>query len=153
MVFANDQDESKEWGLEVVGEVLCKENITYLGYYTVTAGVDLQQINTTDIYVVDRETPAQSEITVTLPAATILHVVPDLERSRVVHEDVSLLSQFCGTKLPDMVLEAQQKIEEYSRNAALEKGILRTAQERAGFELQQLLIKIGYPNVYFKYGD
>jgi Protein of unknown function (DUF4230) len=153
MVFANDQDVSKEWGLEVVGEVVCRENITYLGYYTVTAGVDLQKIAPTDIYVVDRETPAQSVITITLPAAVILHIEPDTQRSRVVHKDVSIISQFCGTKLPEMVLEAQLKIEEYAKGAALEKGILQMAQERASFELQQLLIKIGYPDVYFKYSE
>jgi hypothetical protein len=153
MVFVNDQDESKGWGLEVVGEVVCRENITYLGYYTVTAGVDLQKIAPSDILITNDGILSQTLITITLPAATILHVDPDTQRSRVVHKDVSIISQLCGTKLPEMVLEAQLKIEEYARNAALEKGILRMAQEQAGFELQQLLLNIGYPKVFIQYTE
>jgi hypothetical protein len=153
MVFVNDQDESKGWGLEVVGEVVCRENITYLGYYTVTAGVDLQKIAPSDILITNDGILSQTLITITLPAATILHVDPDTQRSRVVHKDVSIISQLCGTKLPEMVLEAQLKIEEYARNAALEKGILRIAQEQAGFALQQLLLNIGYPKVFIQYTD
>jgi hypothetical protein len=153
MVFVNDQDESKGWGLEVVGEVVCRENITYLGYYTVTAGVDLQKIAPSDILITNDGILSQTLITITLPAATILHVDPDTQRSRVVHKDVSIISQLCGTKLPEMVLEAQLKIEEYARNAALEKGILRIAQEQAGFALQQLLLNIGYPKVFIQYTE
>ena len=153
MVFANDQDVSKGWGLEVIGEVVCRENITYLGYYTVTAGVDLQKITPSEILITNDGIPAQTLITITLPAATILHIEPDTQRSRVVHKDVSIISQLCGTKLPEMVLEAQVKIEEFARNAALEKGILRIAQEQAGFELQQLLLNVGYPKVFFRYNE
>ena len=153
MVFVNDQDESKGWGLEVIGEVVCRENITYIGYYTVTAGVDLQQITPADILVNNDEITAQTQVTITIPAAAIMHIVPDTQRSRVVHKDVSIISQLCGTKLPEMVLDAQMKIEEYARNAALEKGILRMAQERAGFELQQLLYKLGYPKVFLLYHE
>jgi hypothetical protein len=153
MVFVNDQDESKGWGLEVVGEVVCRENITYLGYYTVTAGVDLQQITPSDILISNDGIPAQTYITITVPAATILHIEPDTQHSRVIHKDVSIISQLCGTKLPEMVLEAQVKIKEYSRTAALEKGILRMAQEKAGFELQQLLYKMGFPNVFIQYNE
>jgi hypothetical protein len=153
MVFANDQDVRKGWGLEVIGEVVCRENITYLGYYTVTAGVDLQEITSSDILITNDGIPAQTLITITLPTATILHVDPDTQRSRVVHQDVSIISQLCGTKLPEMVLEAQVKIEEYATNAALQKGILRMAQEQAGLELQQLLVNIGFPNVFLQYSE
>jgi hypothetical protein len=153
MVFVNDQDESKGWGLEVIGEVVCRENITYLGYYTVTAGVDLQQITPSDILVSSDGIPAQTYITITVPAATILHIEPDTQHSRVIHQDVSIISQLCGTKLPEMVLEAQAKIKGYARTAALEKGILRMAQEKAGFELQQLLYKMGFPNVFIQYNE
>jgi hypothetical protein len=151
MVFANDQDVSKSWGLEVVGEVVCYEKITYLGYYTVTAGVDLQKITPSDILITNDGILAQTMITITLPAAAILHVEPYAQLSRVIHQDVSLISQLCGTKLPEMVLEAQAKIQEFARNAALQKGILRTAEEQAGFELQQLLANIGYPKVFIRY--
>lgn len=153
MVFVNDQDESREWGLSVVGEVLCREDITYIGYYTVTAGVDLQQITPSDILIINDGIPTQTSITLTLPAATILHIEPDTQRSRVIHKDLSIISQFCGTKLPEMVLDAQIKIEEYAKNAAQQKDILGIAQKQAGFEVQQLLSTIGYPKVFIRYNE
>jgi hypothetical protein len=153
MVFANDQDESKKWGLEVLGTGACQEGITYLGYYTVTAGLDLRSINQSDILVTNDGNPAQAMITITLPTAAILHVERDSQRSRVVHKDAPVISQLCGTKLSEMVLEAQVKIAEYARNAALEKGILRMAQEQAGFNLQRLLFSIGFPKVFIQYRE
>jgi hypothetical protein len=151
MAFVNDQEVSKEWGLEVVGEVTCWESITYLGYYTVTAGVDLHEITPADIQITNDEVLGTPSITITLPTAKIMHVEPDNQRSRVLDDDVSIISQLCGTKLPEMVLEAQVKIDEYSKNAALQKDILSMAQEKAGFELQQLLFNLGYPNVFIQY--
>ena len=148
MVFANDQDVSKVWG--VAGA--CRESITYLGYYTVTAGVDLNEITADDIVVDNDGNPALAEVTITIPPAAILHVEPDTQRSRVIHQEPSIISQVCGTKLPDMVLEAQANIQEYSVNAALQKGILQTAQERAGFEIQKLLLTVGYPKVTVRFG-
>ncbi len=151
MVIANDQDVSKKWGVEVVGEVACYEKITYLGYYTVTAGVDLQRITPADILITNDAIPSQANVTITVPGAEILHVELDQERSRMIHQDVAILSQVCGTKLPDMVLEAQGKIYDYARNAALNKDIQGMAQEQAGLELQQLLYNLGFTKVNIGY--
>lgn len=143
MVFANDQDLTRVWGLQSA----CREGMTYLGYYTVTAGVDLRQITSQNIQVDTTESGKNPAITITLPEASIMHVELDTQRSRVVHHDVSLLSQICGTQLPEMVTEAQANLQKISEQAALQKEILGMAQDRASFELQKLLLNMGFSRV------
>jgi hypothetical protein len=149
MVFANDIDITKVWGLEGA----CRETLTYLGYYTVTAGVDLQLLAEENVTVKNRDDPAQTEITITLPPASILHVELDTKRSRVVHNETSIISQICGTKLGEMVMEAQAKIKNIVETSANQQDILKLAQERASFELQKMLLTMGYARVNVKYDD
>src|SRR5450759_3259688 len=78
MVVANDRDITKVWGLEGA----CRESVTYLGYYLITAGVNLQNITTSDIKVENGVNPHQASITITLPPANILHVELDTQHSR-----------------------------------------------------------------------
>ncbi len=149
MVFANDLDITKTWGIEGT----CREKLTYLGYYTVTAGVDLQVLSEENVKVVSSGGPPQTEITITLPPATILHVELDTQRSRVVHNEGSIISQICGTRLGEMVMEAQAKIQNIAETSANQKDILKLAQERASFELQKLLLTLGYTKVTVLYDD
>ncbi len=143
MILADDIDLTRVWGLEG----LCRENVTYLGYYNITAGVDLQQISAANIKVDQGATLAETSIQIQAPPAMILHSELDTARSRVVHSDISLISQICGTQLPDMVVEAQADIQKTVVQAAIKKGILEQAQERAGFELQRLLLSMGFSKV------
>ena len=149
MVFANDMDITKSWGLEGA----CRETLTYLGYYTVTAGVDLQMLSEENVLVESSGGPPQTEITITLPSASILHVELDTKRSRVVHNETSLISQICGTKLGEMVMEAQSRIQNIAESSANQKEILKLAQDRASFELQKMLLKLGYTKVNILYDD
>ena len=143
MTLAEDIDLTRVWGLEG----LCRESLTYLGYYNITAGVDLQQITAADIQVEQGATLGETSILIKAPPAGILHSELDTARSRVVHSDVSIFSQICGTQLPDMVTEAQSNIQKTAVQAAIKKGILEQAQERAGFELQRLLLSMGFSKV------
>ena len=143
MILADDLDITRVWGLEG----LCRETMTYLGYFNVTAGVDLQQLSPADIQVEQGATLAETRILIRAPEANILHSELDTARSRVVHNDVSLLSQICGTQLPDMVTQAQADIQKIVVQAAIKKGILEQAQERAGFELQRMLLSMGFSKV------
>jgi hypothetical protein len=149
MVITNDQDISKVWGFGG----LCQESLTYLGYYTVTAGVDLQNMAGTDIILEGGGTPAQNAVTLRLRPAQILHVELDTQQSRVVHSDVSLLSQLCGTQLPAMVLEAQTNLEKIAEASALQQGIIKMAQDRASFELQKTLVQMGFTNVTVTFNE
>jgi hypothetical protein len=149
MVLANDQDISKVWGIEGA----CQESLTYLGYFTVTAGVDLQNITGKDVILEGNGIPAQTAVTLILPPANILHVELDTQRSRVVHSNVSILSQFCGTQLPTMVLEAQSNLRTTAEASAREQNIIKMAQDRASFELQKVLLLLGYNNVTVQFNE
>jgi hypothetical protein len=147
MVVANDQDVTRVWGLEGV----CQEKVTYLGYFLITAGVELQNITTSDIQVVNGASPQQTSITITLAPASILHVELDTRNSRVVHHEQSIISQLCGTQLPEMVMEAQLATQQMAAGTALEEDIINMAQARAGFELQKMLMSFGFSNTIILY--
>jgi len=149
MVFANDVDITKTWGLEGA----CRETLTYLGYTTVTAGVDLQLLTEENVKVESSGGPPLTEITITLPPASILHVELDTQRSRVVHNETSIISQICGTRLGEMVMEAQAKIQNIAETSANQKDIIKLAQDRASFELQKMLLTMGYTKVTVLYDD
>ena len=149
MVLANDQDISKVWGLEGI----CHESLTYLGYFTVTAGVDLQNLAETDIILEGNGVPAQTAVTLKLPAAQILHVELDTQRSRVVNSSVSIFSQLCGTQLPAMMLEAQTNLRESAEASARQQEIIKMAQDRASFELQKLMLLLGYTKVNIQFHE
>jgi hypothetical protein len=148
MTFANDQTVTRAWGLGGV----CQEKITYLAYYDVTAGIDLSKIAPEDILIVNGGSPAQTTITITLPGAEITSVTLDTDRSRIVASQPAWVPS-CGTQAGDMTVEAQRKIKQDVEKAAKEKGILKQAQEQAGFELQRLLLKMGYPQVFIRYSN
>lgn len=147
MTLVNDQEVMRVSGIGGI----CTERIVYLGYYDVTAGVDLSKITDQDVVVVDRN--GQMTVTLTLPPAEIVDVTLDTEHSRLVLQETPTWIPGCETQVADMTLEAQHNIREYVTRAALEAGILTKAQERAGFSLQRLLYDVGYPNVVIRYGD
>lgn len=147
MVLANDQDISKIWGVEGA----CRESLTYLGYYTVTAGIDLQDIPEKDIKLDGSGDPAQTTVTLNLPPANILHVELDTQRSRVVQSNPSILSQICGTQLPEMVTEAQTNLRKSAEVAAKQQNIINMAQDRASFELKKLLLQLGFTRVNIQF--
>jgi hypothetical protein len=149
MVIANDQDISRKWGFENV----CQESLTYMAYFTVTAGVDLNDPAGTEVILDGSGVPAETSVTLRLPPARILHVELDTQHSRVVHSDPSILSQVCGTQLPVMVTQAQANLQHNAQASALQQGIVKMAQDRASFELQKILLKLGFTNVNVEFNE
>ncbi len=149
MVIANDQDITRKWGFEN----LCQENLTYMGYFNVTAGVDLNAIAGTDVIVDGSGVPAETKVTLRLPPAQILHTELDPQHSRVVHSNESIISQVCGTQLPAMVTEAQANLQKNAEKSALQQGIIKMAQDRASFELQKILLKLGFTNTNIEFKE
>ncbi len=149
MSIVNDQDIVRVSGIGG----LCTERIAYLGYYDVVAGVDLAKITEGDIVVVNDGLLDRAAVTVTIPPAEILNVVLDTQHSRIVAQDTPKWIPGCETQVADMTVEAQQIIQQYAERAAIERGILKLAQEKAGFELQRLLLETGYWNVAIRYGN
>jgi hypothetical protein len=149
MNIVGDQDVTRVSGISG----LCTEHITYLAYYDVTAGVDLAKINEDNIVVTDDGLLDKAVVTIIVPPAEILNVTLDTEHSRVVAQDTPTWIPGCETQVADMALEAQQRLREYAGWAAIDQGILQSAQERAGFELQRLLLETGYQNVTIEYAQ
>jgi hypothetical protein len=143
MAMANDQDISKSWGLQGA----CRENLTYLGYFNVTAGIDLQDIPDQNLSMEGSGAPAQTTLTLTLPPAKITHVELDTLRSRVVTSNTSILPQLCGSKLPEMVTEVQNNLRKSAEAAAKQQNILGLAEDRASFELKKILLQLGFSKV------
>ncbi len=148
MVFANDVEKGEEWG---IGNV-CKEKIHYLGYVNVTAGIDLHEITPSSITVINNQDPSKVEVTIKLPKAQYSSRLDTQNSKTLTQTDALLLPFACGgSRLPAITQAAQQSIIEAAEKAALAKGILPMAEERAGFELQQLLYNVGYPKVTIQY--
>lgn len=146
MSMVNDMDVTRVSGIAGV----CTEKITYLAYYDVTAGVDLAKIAAEDV-VVNRNDPQRIAVSITLPKAEIVNVVLNTQQSRLVAQTSPKWVPGCETQVAAMTLEAQQKIGQQVEKTALDKGILKMAQEKAGFELQRLIFSLGYLNVAIQY--
>jgi hypothetical protein len=145
LTLVNDMEIIRPSGL---GNI-CTERIVYIGYYDVTAGVDLAKIGDQDVDVV--EANGQMTVTITLPPAEIIDVTLDTDASHLALQETPKWIPGCETQVAAMTLEAQQKIKAYALETALKEGILERAQEHAGFVLQRLLYDLGYPHVVIRY--
>jgi len=105
----------------------------------VIAGVDLGKMEEGDILITEDGT-----VVVTLPPAEILVVTLDNQKSYVVDRDTGLV----GTN-PALETEARQAAEKEVLDAALEDGILDTAQRNAEMYVRQLIMALGFDEVIF----
>lgn len=131
---------------------LCVDKVRYFGLFTVSAGIDLQEITASDVVVTDNADQSQT-ITITLPPATILHAEPDIandETVKLVEVQFPWLCRY-GSQMNQAILDAQNAARADAKTAAIEAGILEEAERQAGVVLQELLKKAGYPNVVIKY--
>ncbi|HEY1016686.1 MAG TPA: DUF4230 domain-containing protein [Herpetosiphonaceae bacterium] len=149
MVIQNDTTVVREHGF--LGA--CTEELTYLAYFKVSAGVDLALLTSDRITVTNDGFPEQAEVIVTLPPAQLLHNELDTEQSRIVSQSSPRWVPGCSHEIADMTVEAQSKLRGYAQQAALEKGILIQAEENAGGELKRLLEAAGYRKVTVRYSQ
>ena len=105
----------------------------------VIAGVDLGKMQDGDILVTGDGT-----VVVTLPQAEILVATLDNQKSYVVDRDTGLV----GVN-PALETEARQAAEKEVLDAALEDGILETAQRNAELYVGQLIMALGFSDVIF----
>jgi len=115
------------------------DRVLLVGRGEVVAGLDLSALRSQDVQVKGQE------LSVRLPAPQILHTRLDNRRS-VVHDRTSgILSG------PDRDLDGQvrEEAEQRIRAAALESGILRTAETNARATLSQQLRQFGFREVRF----
>lgn len=116
------------------------DKLLFVAHGVVIAGVDLAKITPEDIRV-DGEV-----LYVRMPAAEIFVATLDNEKSYVYDRETGLLS---GAK-KDLETSARQAAEVEIRKAAVEDGILATAQTNAQNFLDRLLRDMGYAEVIFE---
>lgn len=109
----------------------------------VIAGVDLGRMGESDVLVTGDGTAI-----VKLPPAEILIVTLDNQKSYVVDRDTGLVGMN-----PALETEARQAAEREILDAAMEDGILETAQRNAEIYVRQLVLALGLRQVIFAWEE
>jgi hypothetical protein len=118
---------------------LVSDRLLLVVHGEVIAGVDLGKLQASDVVVSDRK------ISVHLPKAEILVTRLDNEKTRVYSRDTGLFTS------PDPNLETQvrQEAERQLQQAALQDGILKSADENARNSVQSILKGLGFEQIAF----
>jgi Protein of unknown function (DUF4230) len=118
---------------------LVSDRLLLMVHGEVIAGVDLGKLQASDVALNDRN------ISVRLPKAEILVTRLDNEKTRVYSRDTGLFSS------PDPNLETQvrQEAERQLQQAALQDGILKSADENARNSVQSILKGLGFDQIAF----
>jgi len=118
---------------------LVSDRLLLMVHGEVIAGVDLGKLQAGDVALSNRN------ISVRLPKAEILVTRLDNEKTRVYSRDTGLFSS------PDPNLETQvrQEAERQLQQAALQDGILKSAEENARNSVQSILKGLGFEQIAF----
>jgi hypothetical protein len=118
---------------------LVSDRLLLMVHGEVIAGVDLGKLQASDVALSNRN------ISVRLPKVEILVTRLDNEKTRVYSRDTGLFSS------PDPNLETQvrQEAERQLQQAALQDGILKSADENARNSVQSILKGLGFEQISF----
>jgi hypothetical protein len=106
----------------------------------VIAGVDLGKVQPADVSVRGRT------ISLRIPAAEIFATRIDNTRTRVYSRDTGLFS----TADPNLESEVREEAERQLQQAALQDGVLKTADQNARTTLSRMLTGLGFEQVEFR---
>ena len=115
------------------------DRLILVAHGQVIAGVDLAKMGEGDVI-----TAEGGRAVVTLPPAEVLVVTLNNQDSYVFDRDTG----FVGMN-PALETEARRAAEEEILNAALEDGILETAQQNAEAYVRNLILSLGFKEVIF----
>lgn len=124
---------------KILPDFLVGDRLLLLAQGQVVAGVDFSKLQLTDISL-ERKT-----IRVRLPGAEIFFTRLDSQNTRVYSRETGLLVPVD----PTLETEVRQQAEQQLHDAALQDGILNTAQQNARTTLTGLLKGLGFDNVEF----
>lgn len=116
------------------------QRLLLVAHGRVTAGVDLAKVQDADVEVVD------DRVIMHLPPAEVFDVYLQEDKTYVYDYEKGIFARF------DETLESQARrraVDEFQATA-LENGILAEAQSRAEWEVQRLLLLLGYETVTFR---
>jgi hypothetical protein len=124
---------------KILPDFLVGDRLLLLAQGQVVAGVDFSQLQLTDVSL-DRKS-----IRVRLPAAEVFFTRLDSQNTRVYSRETGVLVPVD----PTLETEVRQQAEQQLHDAALQDGILNTAQQNARTTLTGLLKGLGFENVDF----
>ena len=118
---------------------LAGDKLIFIAHGEVVAGVDLAELKSEDVEV-DGESAR-----VRLPRAQVFHVRLDSAKSEVFERQTGIFSR------PDRDLETQTRLEAENRlrEAALQKGLLESAQNNAQDAIRRQLGLLGFKDISF----
>ncbi|HMA37452.1 MAG TPA: DUF4230 domain-containing protein [Chloroflexia bacterium] len=116
------------------------DKILFIAHGDVIAGVDLSRLSDADVQVVS------DTVTIRLPAAEILTHRLDNQKSRVYDRQTGFFRQAD----PNLETQIRQEAEKEITDAAVEDGILKTAQDNAEKTVRILLHSLHYDTVIFE---
>jgi hypothetical protein len=124
---------------KILPDFLVGDRLLLLAQGQVVAGVDFSHLQLTDVSL------DHKSIRVRLPAAEVFFTRLDSQNTRVYSRETGVLVPVD----PTLETEVRQQAEQQLHDAALQDGILNTAQQNARTTLTGLLKGLGFENVAF----
>lgn len=138
VVFGMDKIISGGYESAYLPKFLAGDRLLLLAYGDVTAGVDLSRLDPESGVAVDG-----TSVQIALPAAEIFTVRIDNERTRVYSRETGLFSSVD----PHLESEVRREAERQVRQAAIDAGILQTADSNARATLTAFLRGLGFETI------
>ena len=120
--------------------LLAGDRILLIVHGEVTAGIDLGRIDASKIAIKD------SDIEIEMPQAEIFSTRLDNEKTRVYSRETGLFT----APDPNLETEVRREAERQIRQAAIDGGILKTADENGRTTMMGLLQGLGFESVVIK---
>ncbi len=122
---------------------IAKTNLLYVAYGEVRAGVDLEELESSDV----STSEDGRSVTLKLPAPKILDKKIDVDRSEVYDYSRGFLNLGPDRGLQLQGLAQQEAIKKIELAAVCEQNILGQANERAELVITKLLMSTGFENI------
>jgi hypothetical protein len=138
--YTMDKIISGERGNAYLPKFLAGDRLLLVVHGDVVAGVDLGKIQPTDVSVRGRT------ISLQIPPAEIFTTRIDNARTRVYSRDTGLFS----SPDPNLESEVREEAERQLQQAALQDGVVKTADRNARTTLSRMLTGLGFEHVEFR---
>ena len=138
--YTMDKIMSGERNNAYLPKFLAGDRLLLVVHGDVIAGVDLGKVQPADVSVHGRA------ISLRIPAAEIFTTRIDNARTRVYSRDTGLFS----TPDPNLESEVREEAERQLQQAALQDGVLKTADQNARTTLSRMLTGLGFEQVEFR---
>jgi hypothetical protein len=138
--YTMDKIMSGERNNAYLPKFLAGDRLLLVVHGDVIAGVDLGKVQAADVSVHGRT------ISLRIPAAEIFTTRIDNARTRVYSRDTGLFS----TPDPNLESEVREEAERQLQQAALQDGVLKTADQNARTTLSRMLTGLGFEQVEFR---